>query len=286
MTSKKLDALVSILKELLKEEPMVFTDIGAKGGIHEYARMFRELTHAVGFEPDLEEIRKMQDSEWSKEFRATTFFDKALSDEVGEVRLNITSADTNTSVLTPNMNTTERYNMAKWRVVDSCKVEAITLDKVFENRIGSPDWIKIDVQGYEYEVLTGGKELLKDVSCVVAEVSFFELYSGQSMFSEIEQLMRSHGLKFYGFIERQMRSTKRLDKENKRTRERMMQADAVFFRDPLDKDWQSEMESPRRVHILLMILVSLEYYDFALEILEKKPESYRTGCSRSMEGSY
>lgn len=48
-----------------------------------------------------------------------------------------------------------------------------------------PDLIKLDVQGFELEVLKGAEECLRKVKAVVVEVSFADYYERQCLFHEI-----------------------------------------------------------------------------------------------------
>ena len=53
----------------------------------------------------------------------------------------------------------------------------ICLDKLVENsKFRQPDFIKIDTQGYELEILKGGKNTLSSAEFVLLEVSFLDIY--------------------------------------------------------------------------------------------------------------
>ena len=56
--------------------------------------------------------------------------------------------------------------------------------------------LKIDVQGYEFEVLKGCGSLLDRFKFIYCECSFVELYSGQSLANEIIGFLQSRGFKF------------------------------------------------------------------------------------------
>ncbi len=61
-----------------------------------------------------------------------------------------------------------------------------------------PCLLKLDVQGFELEVLKGGVETLKSVDSVYAEVSFVELYEGQPLASDIISWLDSKGFTLAG----------------------------------------------------------------------------------------
>ena len=55
-------------------------------------------------------------------------------------------------------------------------------------------FLKLDVQGYELEVIDGAPTTLRDVAVLEAEMSFVSLYSGQPLFAELVARLRDHGL--------------------------------------------------------------------------------------------
>lgn len=59
--------------------------------------------------------------------------------------------------------------------------------------------LKIDVQGFELELLKGATELLPHIQDVYVECSFIELYQGQALASEVIDLLRDHGFTLRGF---------------------------------------------------------------------------------------
>lgn len=71
-------------------------------------------------------------------------------------------------------------------IQETVQVPVRTLDSVFaECDLQELDLLKIDVQGYELEVLAGGSGALRRTKLIVTEVSFFEHYKGQPLFPEI-----------------------------------------------------------------------------------------------------
>jgi FkbM family methyltransferase len=56
-----------------------------------------------------------------------------------------------------------------------------------------PDLIKLDVQGYELDVLSGGLACVKFAKAIIAEVSFLEFYQNQCLFADVMQFMTENG---------------------------------------------------------------------------------------------
>ena len=62
----------------------------------------------------------------------------------------------------------------------------------------SPVFVKIDVQGYELEVLKGCKEFLEYFNYIYVECSFIELYKGQAFFDEVYDFLSKYSFKLSG----------------------------------------------------------------------------------------
>jgi FkbM family methyltransferase len=71
------------------------------------------------------------------------------------------------------------------------------LDDIVE--IDKVDFIKIDVQGSELNVLKNAKRILPQVLVIQVEVEFVELYKGQPMFSDVDAFLRRMGFQFHSF---------------------------------------------------------------------------------------
>ncbi len=88
-----------------------------------------------------------------------------------------------------------------------------------------PLFVKIDVQGFEQQVLAGGEKTIRQARAIVLEVSAYPLYHGEAGFDVIYVLLRSWGFTYRGNVDHWV-SPK--DK-------RIMQYDALFENDLLAK---------------------------------------------------
>ena len=84
---------------------------------------------------------------------------------------------------------------------DACKrIKSIDLDlfsfedALARSKITTVDFLSLDVQGAEYDILEGAKKLLhKNCVAIQLEVEFVQLYKDQKTFSDINYLMESMG---------------------------------------------------------------------------------------------
>jgi FkbM family methyltransferase len=82
------------------------------------------------------------------------------------------------------------------------KVSQILLLKTetFENFVsthslptGCLDFLVMDIQGAELQVLSGSPNVLKDVKMICTEINSEELYAGAGLFSDLTAFLESHG---------------------------------------------------------------------------------------------
>lgn len=85
-----------------------------------------------------------------------------------------------------------------------------------------PVLVKIDVQGYESQVIAGGEKTLRCADVVIVETSFEELYLGQSLFQDVADQLYHLGFSYHGAFDQIISP---IDK-------RILQQDAIFLMNP------------------------------------------------------
>jgi FkbM family methyltransferase len=98
--------------------------------------------------------------------------------------------------------------------------------------ISAPNLLKLDVQGYELEILKGAQETLRHISIVLAEVNLIDIHKGAPLLDDLVLYMRDKGFVAYDICGLARRP---LDKA-------LWQADFIFVRRESvlrsDKRWQ------------------------------------------------
>lgn len=115
----------------------------------------------------------------------------------GHLSLNITRSDDSSSLRQPTA--LQLQTFPNTDAISSTDVPVSRLDNaVSVTDVGSPFLLKIDVQGFELEVLTGATRLLEGDGDVLVESSFAELYAGQALADDIIARLHSTGYRLRG----------------------------------------------------------------------------------------
>ena len=61
----------------------------------------------------------------------------------------------------------------------------------------APDFLKLDVQGYEFEVLQGAGQTLPKISAILTEVNLIDIHKDVHLLDELIMLLRSQGFVAY-----------------------------------------------------------------------------------------
>lgn len=162
--------------------PRVVYDIGAHVG--DWAEMCQALfapEQCVLFEPqhDAREkamTRQPPGARWQ-------MLGVALGDREESHALHVTRNSAASSLLAPLEKLT---GIGITEEVGHEKVDVVPLDALVESKgLPTPDFVKIDVQGFEGRVLGGGGRTLRQARRMVIEVSLHPLYDGQSLMPEV-----------------------------------------------------------------------------------------------------
>jgi len=261
-------------KELL-EKPLGFIDIGARGGVHSLVEPLADCTAVLAFEPDEDECARLLKKQKAK-YAAIEILPVALADKEGEKILYKYASPVNNSLRPENTYAINRYKINTFQRIGTIPIQTTTLDKVLFEKTSLLDtygeFIKLDTQGTEWEILQGAQRVLEERTlAIILEADFFPYYEGQKLFSDVEIFLRKRGFFFYGFMEMHYRSCKSLDKLFENGRERTFWGDAVFFKDPIPMGTStSKTLTKRGAYVLFALALLTGYYDFALELALKE----------------
>lgn len=190
--------LKNSLLELQKINPnfsLKFIDVGAAEGIHPRWKIISKFINYVGFEPDnrSNEMLKIE-----KNCKSYEIFPFALWGKPQQLNINFTSDPKVSSSYIPNTDLLNKFkNSDRFKIIKKSKVNAVDLDSI---EILDVDFIKIDVQGAESNIIDGAKKSLKRCLGLEVEVEFSSLYKNQPLFGDIQKSLEDNGYEFIDFV--------------------------------------------------------------------------------------
>ena len=178
----------------LRGEPIRVVDAGARGELDPpFSLLPAELVGIIGFEPDADECERLNAGAGPN----GTYFPVALWSEEARVPIHVAAVESCSSVHPPNEPVLSRFAPAHReprRTVSTVDFPAMTLDAALASAGLDADFLKVDVQGSEFEVLTGAAETLsKQICAAIVETWTAEVHRGQRLTGDVLRLMADHG---------------------------------------------------------------------------------------------
>jgi FkbM family methyltransferase len=165
--------------------PACILDVGANGGLYRWeVRKDGYAGRIISFEPTTAAFRQLQRT--CAAYRDWSCFQYAIGDFDGEIEIHISANSSFSSSILPMA---DRHlavapgsgycatEMVPMRRLDSLAGELAT----GEGKL----WLKVDVQGYEKQVLDGAPSFLRRAAAVEIELSLAPLYEGEALFPEM-----------------------------------------------------------------------------------------------------
>jgi FkbM family methyltransferase len=122
----------------------------------------------------------------------------ALSDRNGQAQFEINRFEASSSLLPIDPRNSEWFGR-DLRVANSISVMTLTLPELMgRQKLERVDLLKLDLQGAERLVLSGGAEVLDRVGVIYTEVFFEPLYAGAWLFREMNEFLAGRGFKLCG----------------------------------------------------------------------------------------
>lgn len=191
----------NIISKKLNLEKLKAIDVGAKGGMFSLNKL-GDFTDYFGFEPNPNEISKLSNK------KNTQYFPYIISGTNSDRELFITRNPSFSSLLKLNEHTFDKHlhlmkDFSKikkgFEIKETITTPSRTLETVIDSEnLNFIDFLKLDTQGTELEILKGSIDKLidKKIGVIYAEVTFIEAYKKQNLFSDLDIFLRTLGYEF------------------------------------------------------------------------------------------
>lgn len=266
-------------------QPLVIVDVGARGGINPEWAVFGEQLQVYCFEPDEVECKRLT----SSAPRQVKYLPYALGRSSGTATLYEAALPASSSLYKTRMEYFGRFvNRDNGMTASERKIAVKTLDEVAaEARISHADFIKLDTEGAELDVLVGGKNILNSggVLGILSEIRFHQEINQSPPFASLDGFLREQGFRLYDIqanrhsrlaLPYPQQADYRLPTGERffayTTRGQVQDGDALYFRDLL-------LSSPRSPLSVLKLCCLMEIYslgDCAAELIIANKERLRS----------
>ena len=185
----------SAAKKLIKDK-IVFIDVGAAGDLIPRWKKIESKIFTIAFEPDEIAYKKLRDLKINNK----KIYNIALSEKKSFRNFYICRDAEKSSFYKPNYELLKNYpNPKRFDIKKTIKFKVDALDNIGNFK---PDFIKLDTQGSELEILRGSKKNLNECIGLEVEVEFQKMYRNQTLFSDVFKFLENNGFDFIDFSEK------------------------------------------------------------------------------------
>ncbi|AWK90191.1 FkbM family methyltransferase [Azospirillum thermophilum] len=252
--------------DAIGELPVTVVDVGAQmltSEDHVYASLMADgHCRVIGFEP-LEEAADKRTAAEPGVMMLNHFIGKG-----GPASFQINYFDPTSSLLEPNLDYLRQF----YALADMCRpvkrlaVETTRLDDIAE--VGGCDYLKIDVQGGELDVLLGAERLLERVLFVHTEVEFEPIYVDQPLFPDIDRFLRARGFELLDLTKLGHSGYAALPRQQARTK--LTWADAIYVK---TTDRLADQGAAALLKAAYIAHVNYRMYDFAAHLIARHDQA-------------
>jgi len=165
--------------------PSTIFDVGAYQG--EYAQTCLDIwpdSQIVCFEPQVEAVNELK---------------QRLNDRVDVYPILLGSEETGSAVLHEAETASSVLQEHVDQSLPTSKHRMRTVDSIVDADLGGrpPDLLKLDVQGYELEVLRGAEKSLNRVRCILMEVNLLDIHQNVPLLADVTEWLAKRGFVAY-----------------------------------------------------------------------------------------
>lgn len=284
--------IVDFACKAMPREPFTVIDIGCGMGIDEVWRRFGDRLCAIGFDPNAGEIERLTKAERHPGVKYVAAFaglppdhellkrkaERGGGDWPRNPWLRLSAYKTLEAIRLQQLSNQEQTDMNLWGYMDMKEIPTIVLpDYLKEQGVSSVDFIKIDVDGKDWEILNSLDTALDElqVMAVALEVSYFgSADDTDNTFHNMDRFMKGHSFELFNLTQRRfsvsaLPSRYVLEQPAQTESGRVAQGDAFYVRDiaaPEHHEYGNSLSTAKLLNLVCLNGV-MNLTDCAAEIL-------------------
>jgi FkbM family methyltransferase len=259
---------LNVLGSRLGADRLRLFDVGARGGADPRWDRFASCIELIGFEPDPAECERLNAEAPGLAYPAR-FLPSALWREArADLPFFVCKWEVASGVYPPNPDFLRDFPEAAdmLAVTERRTIAATTLDDVVSELDGAPDYLKLDAEGAELDILLGGTRALEGTIAIEVEVEFNPIFAGQPLFADVDAHLRDRGWTLFGLRRNSWRRPHQAG-EGAGYGGQLIAGDALYLR----RGALVESESLERELKLLVVLAAYLEWDTVGKRLEESP---------------
>ena len=260
--------LTENLRARLTQSPLCLIDVGgAMGPDDRWEPLRPEFVRVMSFEPDARSLKGI-----GRDTRDLVL-PVGLGPSESRKILHLTQGAFASSIYPPNELVLRDFGVMPWyESAGEATIEVTTLADVLAQYPGwRPDFIKVDVEGADLDVLKGGGDAIDAALGVQVEASIADRNIGAPLQPELDAWLRTRGLIPFQFTREHW--IRKNGIHGATSRPQLAWADVVYFRSREDvlarlrKAGGKDAAAGKLAH-MLAVLLTYEVHDYALELVE------------------
>lgn len=248
---KQKETIRSIL-DLIKLDDINYIDVGSVDPILNRLHGAENIINYFGFDVN-------KDDKNFNEFKSYKKLNNILYSENTSVNFYHNYYNHTSSIYKPSVQFLNRYEKLTdpFKLVKMESCEAIKLDSL---KIQGINYLKLDTQGSELDILKGSHILLDKTISIEIEIEFDEIYEKQPLFDDIFKFLFDSGFELIDFTH-----ISRITEGNfENNIGKLISVDAVFFRKP------NLIQNEKMIEAYVLACALYNKYEIAISFLKKK----------------
>ena len=254
-----------VSRKLMQNEILQVIDIGAAGLSVPELNGFYNIIDYIAFETDEKEIKKLSRNPKTNQFNTFQAYNYFVGKDSKKTNFySYKLSELNSSFLPDSYFIKNFIGGDNFEIKDFFQVESTSLNTIKKKDSINPDFLKIDTQGSELEILINAEDILEECLMIESEVMFVPIYEKQPLFHEISSFLYKKNYQLF-YLNRAFAQRESCKKS---CRGQLVYGDALFG---LNLQIAKKLSLSKQIKYCCL-LINYGIIDAAIELHDANPE--------------